>query len=124
MWENLPDDIIWKILDMADLSIDARVYLGMKPKKIPLDISNDLWMRLTLHDGYVYNTSSKTLHTFVLGLHIIRRPVILSFRTAGFAFLDPEEDYYTAEINHPNGEFYSSIETDRITIRRKILLKE
>lgn len=124
MWELLPNDIIWKILYMADLPIDTRLALGMKPRRIHSDILNDLSLKLQSHEGYIYNTESKSLHVFLHEFHIIMRPIEMSFRTDVYTVFNEDEEYFSIEIVYPDGRFYSNIIDDTFIVKSKILLKE
>jgi hypothetical protein len=111
--------LTWRIFQ-----IDTRVALCMKPKRIHPDISNELWRKLRLRDGYIYNTTTKTLHVFLYGCHTIMRPVVLSFHTAGNTIFNEDEEQFTLEVVYPDGQFHSNIINDTFVVQRKLLLKE
>lgn len=122
MWEQLPNDIIWKILYMADLPIDTRIALRMKPKKLDADIGRYLWFLLHRHDGFMYNIWSKSLHIFQKGgFHIIRRPVTIDFYSQ-FTLLNEEGKEHTVEVISPCGCFCSSVSDETYITTKRIML--
>jgi hypothetical protein len=106
IWKHLPNDLIWHILGMAKLSIDARLAFRIRPKKLDEVKCWRFWHFLKSHDGLVYNLDSKTLHIFrIPGHHIIRRPIDLDFHTEGMVIFNSQEDEHLIETISPSGDF-------------------
>lgn len=59
IWRHLPPDLIRRVLHMADLPIDTRVYFRLDPKK--LNLKNFL---KTFRTDLVYDNSTQTLWDF------------------------------------------------------------
>ena len=123
-WKHLPYDIVRLIIELSEPSIDVRLAFGIKPKRLEVVRACRLWRLLKYHDGIVYNLSTKTLHNFVIpGIHIIRRPIELSFHTAGlWIFNDMEEDYMV-EMTGSDGALICYPSTEAWVTERKVLLK-
>lgn len=104
MW--LPEDLVRKILDMADLSIDTRRAFGLGPRRLaPWRIAHVGWL-LQSHDGLFYDRESRSLHNFrVPGAHIIRRPVELSLCDDGLTIFNLRQHEYALEIYSPDGAY-------------------
>lgn len=110
IWRHLPDDLILHILGMAELSIDARLAFGIRPKRLDEAKCWRFWYFLKSHDGLVYNLDSKSLHIFrIPGHHIIRRPIDLNYHTAGIVVFNDEEEEHTIETICPDGSFRSEV---------------
>ncbi len=122
-WSKLPTDLIRKIIEMSEPSIDVRLAFGIKPKRLDEAKCWRLWWLLKSHDGVVYNLESKTLHVFLRDAHLIRRPISLDFHTAGlWVFNDAEEDH-TYEIAWHNGSCLVSSSNSAWVTERRVLLK-
>lgn len=100
----LPIHIIEKIIEMSEPSIDIRIAFGIKPKRLDEAKCWRLWWLLKSHDGIVYNLETKSLHMFG-GAHVVRRPISISYHTAGLWIFNDEEEEYTTEITCPCGCF-------------------
>ena len=106
IWKHLPNDLVLRILEMAELSIDARLAFGIRPKKLDEVKCWRFWYFLKSHDGLVYNLDSKSLHIFrIPGHHIIRRPIDLDFHTAGMVIFNGEGKEHGIETISPDGGF-------------------
>jgi hypothetical protein len=107
MW--LPEDLVRKILDLADLSIDTRREFGLGPRRLPGWRSAHIGWLLQSHDGLFYDRESKALHNFVVpGTHIVRRPIELSLRDDGLIIFNLRQDEYSLEIYGPLGDYVST----------------
>jgi hypothetical protein len=124
IWRNLPTELIRKIIERSEPSIDVQLYFKIAPKKIDEAKAWRLWWLLKSHDGLVYNLESKTLHNFYIpGCHIIRRPIEMNYHTAGLWVFNDTEDEHLVEIISPSGNFSSYICRDHWTTNLRVLLK-
>ena len=124
IWKNLPVEIIRKIIEWSEPSIDVQLCFKIPPKKIPEAKAWRLWYLLKSHDGLIYNLESKTLHNFrVPGSHIIRRPIELNYHTAGLWVFNDTEDEHMVEIISPNGSFHSTVSSDHWATEMRVLLR-
>ena len=124
IWGNLPYDMVRLIIGMSEPSIDVRLAFGIRPKKLDEAKAWRLWYLLKYHDGIIYNLSTRTLHNFVIpGIHIIRRPIELSYHTAGMAVFNDTEDEYTIEMTGSDGAIICYPTTEAWVTERRILLK-
>ncbi len=104
MW--LPKELILKILEMADLSIDTRRVFGLGPRPLAAwRIAHIDWL-LERHDGIFYNEFSKGLHNFrIPGAHVIRRPVERSLYDDGLTIFNLSQKEYALEIYSGEGGY-------------------
>lgn len=104
MW--LPEELVRKILNMADLSIDTRRVFGLGPKRLaPWRVAHIDWL-LARHDGIFYNKETKSLHNFrIHGTHMIRRPIDLSLYDDGLSIFNMRQEEYGLEIYAPDGGY-------------------
>jgi hypothetical protein len=124
LWRNLPTELIRKIIEWSEPSIDVQLCFKIKPKKIDERKAWRLWYLLKSHDGLVYNLESKTLHNFhIPGCHIIRRPIELNYHTAGLWVFNDTEDEYMVEIISSNGRFSSHLCREHWATDMRVLLK-
>jgi hypothetical protein len=124
IWRNLPTEIIRKIIELSEPSIDVQLCFKIPPKKINEAKAWRLWYLLKSHDGIIYNLESKTLHNFYIpGCHIIRRPIELNYHTAGLWIFNDKEEEHTVEIVSPNGTFQSFITSAHWATEKRVLLK-
>jgi hypothetical protein len=104
MW--LPEELVRKILDLADLSIDTRRAFGLGPRPLPSWRTAHIGWLLKSHDGIFYNEGSRSLHNFrVPGGHVIRRPVDLSLCDDGLMIFNLRQNEYALEIYGPSGGY-------------------
>jgi hypothetical protein len=104
MW--LPEDLVRRILNLADLSIDTRREFGLGPRRLPPWRAAHIGWLLKSHDGVFYNADTKSLHNFrVSGAHIIRRPVELSLCDDGLMIFNLKQHEYALEIYGPLGDY-------------------
>jgi hypothetical protein len=123
-WKNLPYDMVRLIIEMSEPSIDVRRVFGIKPGRLEVVRACRLWYLLKCHDGLIYNYSTKTLHNFVIpGVYIIRRPIELSFHTAGLWIFNDTEDEHTLEMTGADGAVISYPTTEAWVTERKVLLR-
>ncbi|BAT22532.1 hypothetical protein [Yellowstone lake phycodnavirus 3] len=124
IWCNLPTELIQKIIEWSDPSIDTQLFFKIKPKKIDEAKAWRLWWLLKSHDGLIYNLETKSLHNFrVAGSHIIRRPIELNYHTAGLWVFNDTEDEHTIEVTSPLGSFHSCPSHDHWATEMRVLLK-
>jgi hypothetical protein len=97
MW--LPPEIVRKIMDMADLSIDTRRAFGLPPRRLgPWRIAHIDWL-LTRHAGIFYFSETKSLHNFrVPDMHIVRRPIDVSQTDDDLTIFNLNQKEYSLEI--------------------------
>jgi len=105
MW--LPEDLVRKILNLADLSIDTRWEFGLGPRRLHAWRSAHIgWLLKSRGDGLFYDWESKALHNFVVpGTHIVRRPVELSQSDDGLTIFNLNQKEYSLEIYGPGGDY-------------------
>ncbi len=124
IWKNLPIEIIRKIIEWSDPTIDVQLCFKIPPKKIDEAKAWRLWYLLKSHDGLIYNLESKTLHNFrVQGSHIIRRPIELNYHTAGLWVFNDTGDEHMVEIISPGGSFHSTLSSDHWATEMRVLLR-
>jgi hypothetical protein len=124
IWKNLPSELIRKIIEASEPSIDVQLCFKIAPKKIPEARAWRLWYLLTSHDGLIYNLESKSLHNFYIpGCHIIRRPIELNYHTAGLWVFNDTEDEHMVEVINKNGKFSSFVTRDHWSTDLRVLLK-
>ena len=124
IWRNLPTELIRKIIEWSNPSIDVQLCFKISPKKIDEAKAWRLWYLLKSHDGLVYNLESKSLHNFrVSGSHIIRRPIELNYHTAGLWVFNDTEDEHVIEIISPSGSFHSTISNAHWATEMRVLLR-
>jgi hypothetical protein len=124
LWRNLPTELIRKIIEWSEPTIDVQLYFKIPPKKIDEAKSWRLWYLLKSHDGLVYNLESKSLHNFrVHGSHIIRRPIELNYYSAGLWVFNDTEDEHMIEVISPSGSFHSCASRDYWATELRVLLR-
>lgn len=124
IWKNLPTELIRKIIEESEPSIDVQLCFKIPPKKINEAKAWKLWWMLKSHDGLVYNIESKTLHNFFIpGCHIIRRPIELNYHTAGLWVFNDTEDEHMVEVINNDGQFSSNVSRDHWATQLNVLLK-
>jgi hypothetical protein len=124
IWKHLPTDMIRKIIEDSDPSIDVQLAFKIRPKKLDEAKSWRLWYMLKSHDGIIYNLETKTLHSFRFpGFHIIRRNIELSYHTAGLWIFNEAEKDYTFEIVSPCGCFSGRQASDTWVTNLRVLLR-
>lgn len=126
IWRNLPIELVIKIIEYArdGMSIDARLAFNLRPKKIPESIGAKLWYLLR-NDGLFYNLDTKTFHNFrVPGIHMVRRPVDISFLDYDLAIFNLYQHEHELEITTDSGE-YTCIpgRTDSFATEKRVILK-
>ena len=106
IWKNLPPELIRKIIEASEPSIDVQLCFKIKPKKIPEARSWRLWYLLKSHDGLIYNLETKSLHIFrIPGYHIVRRPFELSYTDQLMTCFNEDGKMHEVEITGPDGTY-------------------
>jgi hypothetical protein len=124
IWRQLPHDIIWKIIEIAGLSIDSRLAFGIKPKRLDEANVRKIWRLLKSRDGIIYNLETKSLHNFVIpGVHIVRRPIELPYCTDGLWVFNESENDVTIEKSGPDGSYLCYNSTDVWMTEKRVLIK-
>jgi hypothetical protein len=124
IWKNLPTELIRKIIEWSEPSIDVQLCFKIPPKKIEEAKAWRLWYLLKSHDGFIYNLESKSLHNFYTpGCHIIRRPIELNYYTAGLWVFNDTEDAHMVEVISPSGQFTSFLSRDPWVTEMRVLLR-
>ena len=124
IWRNLPTELIRKIIEWSNPSIDVQLCFKIPPKKIDEAKAWRLWYLLKSHDGLIYNLETKSLYNFrVPGCHIIRRPIELNYHTAGLWVFNDTEDEHTVEVINRNGNFSSFVTRDSWSTEMRVLLR-
>jgi hypothetical protein len=126
IWGNLPIELVRKIIGRArgGLSIDTRMALGFRPRKMPEAPAWKLWYLLN-NDGLFYILDTKTLHNFrVPGAHIIRRPVDIAWLDMDLAAFNLNREEHSLEITLSSGSYvYSPRQTETFMTDRRVILK-
>ena len=124
IWRRLPTDLIRWIIEHSEPSIDVQLCFKLEPKRLDEAKSWKLWYLLKSHDGIVYNFESKSLHVFrIRGCHIVRRPVELSWHTAGLTVFNDAEEEHFVEFTCPCGEHCVIPRNDAWVTEMRVLLK-
>jgi hypothetical protein len=124
IWKRLPTDLIRWIIEHSDPSIDVQLCFKIRPKRLDEAKSWRLWYLLKSHDGIVYNMETETLHILrIPGCHIIRRPIKLSYHTAGLTVFNDAEEDHLVEYNCPCGSFVAIKQSDAWVTEMRILFK-
>ena len=124
LWRNLPTELIRRIIEESEPSIDVQLFFKIIPKKINEMRAWRLWYLLKSHDGLIYNLETKSLHNFrVAGSHIIRRPIELNYHTAGLWVFNDTEDEHMVEVISPSGNFHSRVSSDPWVTEMRVLLR-
>lgn len=124
IWKNLPQELIRKIIEWSEPSIDVQLCFKIPPKKIDEAKAWRLWYLLKSHDGLIYNLETKSLHNFhIPGFHIIRRPIELNYYSAGLWVFNENEDEHVAEVISPSGIFSSYIVHNYWATELRVLLR-
>jgi hypothetical protein len=124
IWRNLPIELIRKIIESSEPSIDVQLFFKIVPKKFDEAKSWRLWYLLKSHDGLIYNLETKSLHNFrIPGLHIIRRPINLNYYTAGLWIFNDQEDEYMLETISQDGTFQSIVTRHYWATEMRVLLR-
>lgn len=106
IWKNLPIELIRKIIESSEPTIDTQLAFKIPPKKIKEDMAWRLWYLLKSHDGLVYNLETESLHIFrVPGHHIIRRPLELSYIDKWMTCFNEDARDHTVEMATPDGKY-------------------
>ena len=124
LWSNLPTELIRKIIEWSEPSIDVQLCFKILPKKVDERKAWRLWYLLKSHDGLIYNLETKSLHNFYIpGYHIIRRPIELNYYTAGLWVFNDTEDEHMTEVISPSGTFRSFVTKEHWTTEMRVLLR-
>lgn len=106
IWKNLPTELIRKIIEESEPTIDVQLCFKIPPKKIPEARAWRLWYLLKSHDGLVYNLESKSLHIFrIPGHHIVRRPYELSYMDNLMTCFNENAHDHEVEMTCPDGSY-------------------
>lgn len=126
IWGKLPEELVRKILVYArgNMSIDTRMALGFRPRKMPEAPAWKLWYLLN-NDGLFYILDTKTLHNFrVPGAHIIRRPVDIAWLDMDLAAFNLNREEHSLEITLSSGSYVCSPrQTETFMTDRCVILK-
>jgi len=110
---------IYKYLD-----IDTKRILGIPPGKIDESKAWRLWYLLDSHDGMIYNLESQSLHSFRNGMHVIRRPIELTYMDKWTCVFNVDNLPHNLEITEPGGVYVVSPDhTETIYTECRVLLR-
>ena len=124
IWSHLPTDLFRKIIELSKPSIDVQLCFKIPPKKLDYAKSWRLWYLLKSHDGIIYNLETKSLHILrIPGFHVIRRPIELSYHTAGLHVFNDQEEEHMLEVTCPCGCFEGKPSSLSWTTEMRILLR-
>jgi hypothetical protein len=105
IWKNLPTELVRKIIEQADLSIDTKICFKITPKKLDEARAWRLWYLLKSHDGIIYNLETETLHNFrVHNWHMVKRPIKLDWLDDGLWSFNQDENEHILEIYTSGGD--------------------
>jgi hypothetical protein len=108
LWSKLPTDLVRKIIEVSEPTIDVQLAFKIQPKKLDEARVWRLWYLLKSHDGLIYNLESRSLHIFrVPGFHMVRRPYHLNRIDEWMTIFNEEGAEHTLEITSPNGTYIS-----------------
>jgi hypothetical protein len=123
MYDELPCEIIRKIILMSDPSIDTRLYFRLPPNRLDSQRARDLWNMLS-HDGLFYIKETKSLHIFrIPGCHVIHRPVEMDSMDEWFYVFNEGGRSHSIETTTRHGTHITSSEVSFYTEMR-VLLKD
>lgn len=106
IWKNLPTELIRKIIEASEPSIDVQLCFKIPPKKIDEAKAWRLWYLLKSHDGLVYNLETNSLHIFrIPGYHIVRRPIKLDYIDKWMTCFNEDAKDHEVEITCPDGKY-------------------
>ena len=105
IWKNLPTELVRKIVEDSNPSIDVQLAFKIKPKKLDEARAWRLWYLLKSHDGIIYNLETETLHNFrIPEMHIVKRPIKLDWLDDGLWSFNQDENEHMIEVYQPSGE--------------------
>ena len=128
LWEKLPNDLIRKIIEDSEPSIDVQLAFKIKPKKIYdtyfLAYNKIDWLIAT-RAPLIYKYSTNSLHDFSRpGFHIVKRPFYLDYANQSITLFNISEEYYSLEVYSPDGQFMSCPHhNDTFATSKSILFK-
>ena len=106
VWKLLPDDLVLKIIELSEPTIDTKLAFKIRTKKICDRLVARIEYLLGSREGLIYNYKSTTLHDFRMqGFHIIRRPYELNWFDQNYAAFNQLNEYHNLEIYTPTGDF-------------------
>lgn len=106
IWSRLPTDLIRKIIEASDPTIDTQLAFKIRPKKLDEARTWRLWYLLKSHDGLVYNLETESLHIFrIPGMHIVRRPYDLSYTDKWMTCFNENAKDHVVETTFPDGRY-------------------
>lgn len=109
IWNNLPTELIRKIILESNPSIDTQLAFKIKPKKIDDARAWRLWYLLKSHDGIIYNLESNSLHILrIPGAYAVRRPLKLDWVDDGLWCFNMDGKEHTIEMATASGGFVMS----------------
>jgi hypothetical protein len=124
IWKNLPIELVRRIIEESEPTIDTKLAFKIGPKKLDDDRCWRLWYLLNSHDGLVYNLDTETLHNFrVKGHHIIQRPIKLDWIDDRLTSFNQSGHMHMSEVITPNGEFLSTQTSAPWMTEMRVLLK-
>lgn len=123
LWSKLPTDLIRRVIEESEPSIDTQLSFKIRPKKLDEGRVWRMWYLLRSHDGLVYNLETNTLHNFRMpGFHTVRTPVSLVIDDDLWIF-NQEEAVHSLEIYSPGGGVLVTPQSDQWITELRVLLK-
>ncbi len=105
IWSRLPTELIRKIVESSNPTIDTQLAFKILPKKLDEAKIWRLWYLLKSHDGLVYNLETDSLHIFrIPGHHIVRRPCELSYIDKWMTCFNEDAKEHVVEVTYPDGK--------------------
>ena len=106
IWSKLPQEIIRKIIEISEPSIDVQLCFKIRPKKIDEARAWRLWYLLKSHDGIIYNLETESLHILrIPHAYVVRRPIKLDGIDAGLSSFNMDGAEHTVEMTTAAGNF-------------------
>jgi hypothetical protein len=123
-WKDLPNDLVFYIVDLSG-DIDLRRAFGFLPRKLSPERILGLHFLLNSHDGLVYNMDTKSLHILrIPGVYVVRRPIELDYVDRWAWMFNALEESHTIEISCSSGRYcFVPDARDPFYTELKVLLK-
>ena len=123
LWSKLPIELIRRIVEESEPSIDTQLAFKIRPKKLNEGRVWRMWYLLNSHNGLIYNLETETLHNFRMpGFHIVRTPVSLVIDDDLWIF-NAEQKTHSLEIYSPGGGVLVTPTSEQWITELRVLLR-
>ena len=124
IWRNLHTELIRKIIEISEPSIDVQLCFKIRPKKLDEARAWRLWYLLKSHDGIIYNLETESLHILrIPSAYVVRRPIKLDGIDAGLSCFNMDGAEHTIEMTTAAGNFVMVQSTMPWLTELRVLLK-